>query len=86
MFYLYKRGKQLFSERECNAVLRLVKKDRRFNLCDIINQFNEERDRTFSCRAIHLHVMKNRSSRCVVKKKMVDRSENKKKKRVVWRP
>jgi hypothetical protein len=45
MFYFYKRGKQLFSERECNAVLRLVKKDRRFNLRDIINQFNDERDR-----------------------------------------
>ena len=64
-------------------MLRLVKKDGRSHLRGITNKFNEENDRIFSCRTIHRHLRRNGYSRRVVKKKMVVRTENKKK-RVLW--
>jgi transposase len=80
-----KGRKKLFTERDGNAVLRLVKKDVRSHLRDITNTFNEEKDQTFSCRTIHRHLRRNGYSRRVVKKRteMVVRMEIKKK-RVLW--
>lgn len=49
------------------------------NLHDITNQFNEERDQTFSCRTIHRHLRKNGYRSRVVKNKIVVRSEKKNK-------
>lgn len=62
-----KGRKKMFTERDGNAVFRLVKKDRKSNLRDITNKFNEEKDRMFSCRTIHRHLRRNGYSRRVVK-------------------
>ena len=71
--------KRSFTNRERNALKRLVKSNRRLTLQDITAKLNERKTKTFSQktvqRVLHSEGYKRRSA----KKKMVVREENRKK-------
>ena len=75
--------RKLFSVRDKNAVVRLVKQNRKRTLDDITNNFNEGKDRTFSRKTVMRKLHEEGFQRRAVRKLMVVRDVNRKK-RVRW--
>ena len=75
--------RKLFTARDESQLDQLVKRERRAPLRDITANFNENKDRTFSSKTIARKIKRLGYKRRVLKKKVVIRVENKKK-RVSW--